>query len=225
MYTISTELRGYLDLLKGPQFEQTIPYMYVDTVGKITVGVGHNITAHGDLGSLKFDVKRLTRKAVKGGDTGIPIGQPKNIGRSATAAEKKADYDFLFKHKGLGSYGPTQLAAYTTLEMKAGDITALFEKDLQEHIAIVLGVFGTAFAVYPVTCKAALIDIAFNCGSFATFPTLVSVVKGQGAYAGKSAPERWKAAVTYSTRGKVSAARNKQIADWFKAGAAYRPSV
>ena len=94
--------------------------MYVDTTGNVTVGVGHNLTAHGDCQSLPFVVKRLERKAVLGGDRGTPIGPPLTIGRPATVTEKRNDYDFLTSHTGLGKYAPEQLAAYTTLELGPG---------------------------------------------------------------------------------------------------------
>src|ERR1700682_1755765 len=99
-FQISAQLYSYLNQLKGPQFEKNIPYMYVDTTGNVTVGVGHNITSHGDYQSLEFVVKRTERKAVLGGDKGLPVSMPRTIGRIATTAEKKNDYDFLSKHSG-----------------------------------------------------------------------------------------------------------------------------
>jgi len=220
-YVISAQLRGYLDKLKGSAFEKNISYMYVDTTGNVTVGVGHNLTSHGDVQSLSFVVKRLTRKAVLGGDQGIPIGTPQATNRPATVAEKKNDYDFLKKHTGLGKYAPEQLSPYTTLELGSTEINRLFESDLQDAIALARNTFtAAAFDAYPVSCQAALIDIAYNCGSFATFTTLVQAVKGVGAYAGKSWSERWKAAASHAKRGKVNAERNSQIEQWLTAGAA-----
>jgi len=76
--------------------------MYVDTVGKVTVGVGHNLTAHKDKHKLPFKVKRLTRHPVKGGDTGIAITKKKTKGRAATKAEISNDIvDIAFN---LGSF-------------------------------------------------------------------------------------------------------------------------
>jgi GH24 family phage-related lysozyme (muramidase) len=221
-FLIDAQLRGYLNQLKGPQFEKNIPHMYVDTTGNVTVGVGHNITSHGDYQSLAFVVKRTGRKAVLGGDKGLPIGMPQTIGRIATTAEKKNDYDFLRKHTGLGNYAPEHLAAYTTLEMNQPEIDRLFEKDLQDAIAVARNTFGgITFDNYPVSCQAALIDIAFNCGSFSTFHTLLHAVRGTGIYTGKPWSERWKtAAATYSNRGQVNAARNSTIQRWLNAGAA-----
>src|SRR6476620_5254012 len=56
--------KGYLtDLRKfesHPSFPSGVPYMYADSSGYITVGVGHNLSAHG-LGGLTFVVKRKER--------------------------------------------------------------------------------------------------------------------------------------------------------------------
>jgi GH24 family phage-related lysozyme (muramidase) len=192
--------------------------MYVDTVGKVTVGIGHNLTAHADLLSLNFVVKRLTRKKVKGGATGTPVGDPKKIGRGATADEKKNDYNFLRENTGLGKYGPHQLAEYTTLEMSGDDILKLFEKDLQEAISIARSTFKE-FDKFPVPAQAALIDISFNTGSFRTFHRFSKAIKGEGEYAGKSWADRWKTAADHSRRGAVNAARNTEIANWLKEAA------
>ena len=219
-FTISPKLRAYLDYLPDPTFEDNIPYMYIDTTGNVTVGVGHNLTSHGDCQLLPFVVQRLTRKAVLGGDQGRPIGDPKKIGRPATKDEKQNDYDFLENHDGLGKYAPEQLALYTTLELNSSDIDQLFEKDLQDAIAVARNTFSRAFDSYSVPRQAALIDIAFNCGSFGTMLPLVNAVRGEGLYAKKTSSERWKAAALHSNRTAVSAFRNRQIADWLIDGAA-----
>ena len=186
----------------------------------MTAGVGHNLTLYGDYQLLAFTVKRKERKAVIGGDKGLPIEKPETIGRAATAAEKKNDYDFLKKHSGLGSYAAEQLTDYTTVEMKPEDVDRLFETDLQDAITIARKTFGEAvFDKYPMTCQAALIDNAFNCGSFSTFHTFCQAIKGTETFACKSWNERWKAAATHSKKGAVNAARDAKIAQWLNAGA------
>ncbi|HZT80393.1 MAG TPA: hypothetical protein VFA26_09230, partial [Gemmataceae bacterium] len=223
-FIISSQLRSYLDKLKGSAFEKNIPYMYVDTTGNVTVGVGHNLTSHDDCQELAFVVKRLTRKAVLGGDQGTPISSPQRIGKKAFPTEKQNDYDFLESHTGLGKFAPEQLAAYTTLEMESDEINRLFNEDLQDAIDIARTTFtAAAFDDYPVSCQAALIDIAFNCGTFASFHTLVKAIKGQSPYAGKPWSVRWKAAALHSKRGKVNIQRNAQIAQWLMLGASAAP--
>lgn len=102
-FVISPALRQLLDKLKGPKFEMNIPYMYVDTVGDVTVGVGHDIDANNDLLKLPFIVKRFTRHKVIGGDTGISITSNQTLDRPASQAEIKNEYDFLKNIKALES--------------------------------------------------------------------------------------------------------------------------
>jgi hypothetical protein len=47
-------LNHYLFKLKSASFEKKIPYMYLDSQGYLTVGIGHNIDARGDLLELPF---------------------------------------------------------------------------------------------------------------------------------------------------------------------------
>ncbi len=219
-FTPSAQLLKLLESLKKPSSENNIPYMYVDSVGKITVGVGHNLTAHRDMLSLPFKVKRFKRYPVRGGHTGIAITKNKTLNRTATHTEIKNDYNFLIKFKRLGKYLPTQLRKYTTLELLPSAVNTLFKKDLNNAIAIARAEFGTAFDSYPVTCQAALIDFAFNLGSFKKFNNFVSAIKGTGKYKGKSMSYRWKAAAKESHRYQVSSARNAEIKKWLLNGAA-----
>jgi GH24 family phage-related lysozyme (muramidase) len=218
---ISSDLQQLLNNLKRPDFEGNVPWMYVDTVGKVTVGVGHNVSAHKDLLALPFLVKRFMRHHVIGGDVGKPIVENKAVDRPATAAEKQNDYDFLVKHKGLGNYLPTQLQRYTTLELQSTVIDRIFADDLAVAVAVARNEFGDAFDTYKVPCQAALIDIAFNCGSFSGFQhRLVPAIKGTGEYAKKTAAERWKIASEASNRPDESPARNALVAQWLLNGAA-----
>ncbi|GLQ32400.1 hypothetical protein [Litoribrevibacter albus] len=220
MSIISHKLFQLLEILKKPTSENNIPYMYIDTVGKVTVGVGHNLDAHKDMLTLPFMVKRFARHPVKGGDTGIAITTNKVLGRAATQDEIKNDYNFITKHKGLGKYNPENLSKYTTLELSVAAIDALFKKDLNIALAVAKREFGAAFDKYPITCQAALVDIAFNVGNFSSFRgTFVPAIKGTGIYSKKSMSERWKIASQNCRRGQVSADRNRHVTQWLMEGA------
>jgi GH24 family phage-related lysozyme (muramidase) len=217
-FIITPALKQLLDNLKGPQFEKNIPYMYVDTVGDVTVGVGHDLDSNGDALRLPFIVKRFERHHVIGGDVGVPISN-KMVDRPAAPAEIQNDYDFLSKHSGLGKFAPDQLQKYTTVELAGPAIDQLFIKDLDISIAVCRREFGDAFDKFPTPCQAALIDIAFNCGSFQSFTHLVGAVKGTGAYVKKTPSERWKIASESCRRGQVSQLRNATVAKWLMDGA------
>lgn len=206
---------------KIKEFELTVPYMYVDTTGNVTVGTGHNLTAHQDHKRLSFKVRRLERHAVKGGDTGVAITNNTKLGRAATQQEIQNDYDFLLKHKGLGKYSVKQgtMRKYTTLELERTAIDKVFATDLASAISKVKKLFP-AFAKFPAPCRAALVDIEFNTGKLANgFPNLMKAVKGTDKYKGKPERERWAIAAKESKRGQVEAARNAQIRSWFEEGA------
>jgi hypothetical protein len=206
--------------------EHPIPYMYVDSTGHVTVGVGHNLTAHRDHKSLPFKTtSRFERHAVIGGDKGIPIAKDKQQpGRDATEDEKQNDFDFLTRHPKLGEHSVLsgRLKKYTTLELEQADIDSLFQKDIREAKDGLKRVFGESFDRFPLPCQAALIDLQFNLGSLPE--KLVDAVKGEGDFAGKSESDRWLAAAKMAHRTKVNDDRNTVISSWFSEGAAQTKS-
>ena len=214
-------LNQYLSELKDSAFENDIPYLYLDSEGNLTVGVGHNVNSHGDLLDLPFVVKRFERKAVKGGDKGKPIAENKVLNRKAREAEIQNDADFLKKHSGLKKYLPEYLQDYTTLELTDDGIQDLFVSDLNDAYDAVETVFGKApFAAFPVSCQAGLIDLQFNTGNIGGFSTLIGAVKGEGDFKGKSWKDRWTAAAKACHRKKpVSEERNNKVLQWFMQGA------
>ena len=154
----------------------------------------------------------------------MPITEDKTVGRKATKEEIQNDYDFLAKHAGLGKYAAENLANYTTLELPKTEIDSLFQADVGEAMRVCVSEFGKArFDGYPVSCQAALIDIAFNCGSFVTFRHhLVPAIKGNHGYAKMPMTQRWRVAALHCRRGAISDARNNIVAQWFLAGAAVK---
>ena len=220
MATLETSVlfMNYLVKLKGKDFENNIPYMYIDTSAKVTVGVGHNLTAHKDHLSLPFVVKRFERKKVISGDQGVPIPKTRPVDAAATKVEIQNDFDFLVKNKGLGKYTPENLAPYTTVELTSATIDAIFLKDCENAIKTAKKVLPD-FDKYPVPCQAGIVDIVFNTGGL-KFPTLVRAVKAEKEFAGKLASERWAAAARESKRSQVKQERNNQVHQWFMDGAA-----
>ena len=226
--------KNYLEQLKGPQFEKNIPYMYVDTTGNVTVGVGHNLTAKGDQLTLPFKVKRLARKGVvtgskdpqKSHDYGIPILDSNlTLNRPATAEEIKDDFQFLTNHTALGKYSAGAdnkdlMRLQTTVELDPSDVDTLFHKDALAAITKAQDIFGSDFDSYPRGCRAGIIDIIFNTGGLDNFPKLKQAIKGAGPYAGKLESERWDAAAKESNRPQVNPERNNTVKQWFYEGVA-----
>ena len=222
MATLETSVlfMNYLVKLKGPDFEDNIPYMYVDSDGKVTVGVGHNLTAHKDQQSLPFKIKRYERKKVISGDQGIPIPKTRPEGAVATKVEIQNDFDFLTRNNGLKKNLPSNpnMKLYATVELDSTTIDEIFLKDLATAIKKAKGVLPSLDS-YPVPCQAGIIDIVFNTGEL-KFPTLIRAVKAEREFAGKPASERWEAAARESKRPQVKPERNNQVNQWFMEGAA-----
>jgi hypothetical protein len=220
---MSAELRKMTQILRSDDFEKTIPYLYLDSRGILTAGVGHNLRDNPtpDPLSLSFTVRRLQRKKVAGGDQGIPIADKTRLGMSATRQEIQNDIDFLQRNTGLKQYFPGSLRDYTTLELGSSQIDSLFERDVNHFLGVCRREFtDAAFDAFPVSCQMALIDIAFNCGSFINWRGhFAPAIKGTGSYVGKSWSERWTEAANYSRRGAVGLARNAKVKGWLLKGA------
>jgi GH24 family phage-related lysozyme (muramidase) len=216
-------LRKMADVLRTDNFEKTIPYLYLDSRGILTVGVGHNLDDNPtpDPLSLIFTVARLERKKVASGDQGISIADKARLGMSATRAEIQNDLDFLKRNVGLKKYFPGNLRDYTTLDLTSLEISSLFDRDLSKFLKVCRDEFAqAAFDAFPLPCQIALLDIAFNCGSFRKFNGhFVPAIKATGLYAGKSWTERWTEAANYSRRGAVGLQRNAKIKEWLLQGA------
>ncbi len=217
----------YLTTIKD-ELEKSIPYMYVDSQNKVTVGAGHNLTSHKDHKDLKFKIKRHERHQVLGGDVGIPIPKERPIDAPALPTEIQNDFAFLTAHAGskqgeaLSKYVATQsgdpMRKFTTVELDQTEIDGIFWKDMVDAIGTARAAFPKdAFDGYPVTCQAALIDIAFNTGRV-NFPNLKKAINGEAPYSGKPESERWEIAASESNRPAADEKRNKQIAAWFRGG-------
>src|ERR1700693_1637056 len=115
---LSARLQEKLDMLENPSFENNIPFMYVDSSAKVTVGVGHNLT---DISTAdrktfftkrKFMVCRLVRAldhlatAAHGRVKNIPVPKVDRMGQPANEAEIQADFDYLTLLPGLKSISP-----------------------------------------------------------------------------------------------------------------------
>lgn len=224
---MNDQLLAELQILRTPDFENEIPYMYVDTKAKITVGVGHNITDNGGraaLVTLQFWQARQMRKSPKhsGGGTPIP-NEAFREGNIATFEQKRNDYDFLLANTGLRRYPPENLEEYTTVEMDNRTISSLFETDLQRSLEAATAAFDK-FTLFPISCQAALIDIAFNAGpntfkssTHGGFHTIVAALRGDGPYGAMSWNEQIRVAMENCSSNTPNRTRNTKRRQWLEA--------
>ena len=182
------------DILKDlgrPEFEGTIPHMYLDTVGKVTVGVGTMLASVDEAKSLKFTVRK----------TGAP----------ATEAEIAADYAKV-KAQRTGMVATTYA---TDLDLPQTEIDRVLkvraERSANEVAARYMG-----WSNYPVEVKRVLIDMRYNMNAnmdkFKSFQA--EIEKAAQTHAGAD----WKAAAEESNRPQVSDARNDWAYDMILKG-------
>jgi len=166
--------------------EGSISHMYLDTVGKVTVGVGNMLPDVASSQKLAF-VDRKTMKA-------------------ATKDEIKAEFEKVSKlTKGL------KASAYkkdTTLDLSATTIDTLLDNRI-ETFKKELKLKFPSFDTYPMTVQFALLDMAFNLGSnglVTKFPSFKKAIEAKD----------WTKAASESNRPQVSSTRNATVKKWLE---------
>lgn len=128
-------------LARTRRFEDVISHMYLDTVGKVTIGTGHLVPSAAAAGTLLMKVAAT--------------------GKAATPAQKKAEYAEMKKQE------PGKKASYyeqfTMLAMDAAESDALLLADLMRSEGDLKSIFS-GYASFPAAAQEALVDMAFNLG-------------------------------------------------------------
>ena len=169
--------------------EGSISHMYLDTVGKVTVGVGNMLPNVSAAKKLAF-VNRTTKK-------------------KATDTEKETDFNTVKKQpKGRIASSYRQ---HTKLDLPTIEIDKLLDKRINEFKRG-LKLSFPKFDSYPVTAQMAMLDMAFNLGVnglVTKFPSLKKAIESQD----------WTTAAKESNRPQVSKARNELVKKWFSEAA------
>lgn len=187
-------------------YEGRKDFLYKDSVGQVTVGVGCLVRHRTDASNLIL-VSRSNK-------------------RNATPAEKEAAFDAVMKepmqhlvardHKmhiwGASHY--QSVAGASDLFMPAAEIdrrrdlhVAEFSRYLTQKFTPAHG-YKNNFAAFPEPVRLALYDMMFNLGPTkfpATFPTLTKAIKA----------EDWTASALASRRPQLGSARNRYVNDLF----------
>lgn len=122
-------------------FESCVSFMYLDTTGNVTVGVGHMIGSCADAQALAFILRQG--------------------GAAATAAQIASDYNSVAAQQKGMLY--THYQQFTSLDMAANAMDALLDADIAHVVANIKRWFP-AFDGFPNPAKNALLDMAFNLG-------------------------------------------------------------
>lgn len=166
--------------------EGSISHMYLDTVGKVTVGVGNMLPDVASAQKLGF-VDRKTLKA-------------------ATKDEIKTEFEKISKltkgHRA-GSYKKD-----TKLDLPSSAIETLLDSRI-EKFKKELKLMFPSFDQYPMTVQFALLDMAFNLGTnglVTKFPSFKKAIEAKD----------WKKAASESNRPQVSSSRNATVKKWLE---------
>ncbi len=148
---------SYIDQAIGRlrEFEGSVPWMYLDTVGKVTVGVGSMLPDPKAAGALPFTVG----------------------GRAATAEEIAREFErvsALAKERAATFYrkaGGLRLAE-ETIDGRLREVLEGFEGYLRAHVG--------GYAGLPDRAKLALLDMVYNLGPgklFQEYPKLIAAIE------------------------------------------------
>jgi GH24 family phage-related lysozyme (muramidase) len=137
----------YTEHLEG--LEGRIPYMYLDSEGKVTVGLGHQIVSPEAATGLRFYWARL----------GIDYDQP------ASAEDIRWAFEVVRKRQELASVGHTEFEPLTHIRMTPNDIGDVAVLDIIQKVAEIKERQGfSGFDTFPPTARLGLLDIAYNPG-------------------------------------------------------------
>jgi len=179
--------------------EGNFTYMYLDTRGNVTVGVGYLLSTASMTMALSssFSV------------------------RSSLEAKKKKSADEAFKKdpkqavtdefKAVGALSKGRLPSYyktnTTLDLAQSKVDALLKLEVVAAEKSVKGIFE-AFDTFPEPAQVAIIDMAYNLGTagFKQYETLISDLKKKD----------WATAATHCKRTGPSQSRNDETKALFE---------
>jgi GH24 family phage-related lysozyme (muramidase) len=155
----------YLPKLR--EFEGAIPYMYLDTAGNVTVGVGNLVASANAAEQLGF-VRR-----------GILSASPPVIAVPATATEIQTDYENVYNQTAGNVAG--YYKQFTRLDLPDDVINSLLNSRVAEFQARLIAAFPD-FQTYPDQACAGLVDMGFNlgvAGLTSKFPTFCKAVRNR----------------------------------------------
>lgn len=185
-------------------YEGRVDHLYLDSVGKVTVGVGHLLP---DRDAVAF----IDLYTAQNGATGA----------LATLSEKRDEYDRVAAQP-IG-YRASWYRSAARLVMLDADISTLRDNHVRSFYRELQSIYMTSkgcaedFDRFPETAQMALFDLIFNLGAtrlVTIFRNLDQAIRGSD----------WRAAAAESHRPQVSAARNLYVRQLFLSAAGVLPA-
>jgi GH24 family phage-related lysozyme (muramidase) len=182
-------------IAKLKDFEGYTDYMYLDSTGNVTIGVGI-----------------LLANASAAKSAGITFKNRKT-GKTATAAEIEQDYNAVkAAPKGMVE---SKYEKYTQL-VATGGLESRLQKELSQAKADAKSYYPD-FSTLPDTVQWALVDMAFNLGG-AGLKKFAKLKAALEKAVQSKAKEDWEAAAKESSRTGIQSSRNSAIHAWIAAG-------
>lgn len=175
------------------KYEGKFNHLYLDTKGKVTVGVGHLVANR-----VVISIINLYKTKNK-----LPT-------QLATLPEKQAEYDKISKLPWGNRYGAATFKPHTSLIMKDADINLLLDKHINSFYKELSNIYKKTngypddFDKLHKNVQLALFDMIFNLGAtriISSFPNFNKALKASD----------WRKAATESNRPDVSPTRNQYI--------------
>lgn len=180
-------------LANEKNFEGNIAYMYLDSVGNVTVGVGKLLGSVNNATSLPFVFK--------------------SDGSAAAAQDITTDYN------NVKAQQPNNPASYydqfTTLKLNQSYIDAQLTSDLSAFIQQLENQFA-GFDNFPAPAQEGLVDMVFNLG-------ISNLVNGFPTFTAAVQNKDWNTAANQCHRQGISDARNDFVKNLFLAAANPNP--
>lgn len=177
--------------LAKPTFENSYSYVYLDSKGLPTVGVGHLITSADAAATLPFhkaDGTLATQQEIK--------DMLADVESHPQSAECLAG-------DNTQCYPASHFEQYSTLHLEQADIDALTKKHLNDFDADLHRIYPD-FDTYPAAVKKALYDMIYNLGAGGVenkFPSFTKAIKARD----------WQKAADESHRTGISDTRNDYV--------------
>ncbi|WP_151636587.1 lysozyme family protein [Noviherbaspirillum aerium] len=184
------------EVLKSLQrYEGRIKHLYLDSVGKVTIGVGHLVSARSSMSPLPM---------YKLGANGANV--------VASTQEKQSEYEMIMRQPV--GYSASWYKKHTRLFMKDSDIDRLLNEHLEVFHMELCRIYKKSkgypndFDKLPHSVQIALFDLIFNLGAHGLthkFPVLNACLMAGD----------WARAAQQSHRPQLSMARNQYVMQLF----------
>jgi GH24 family phage-related lysozyme (muramidase) len=178
-----------LERTKSADFENNIPWMYLDTGGRVTVGAGHMLPSAASASGPLMNLVDAN-------------------GNPAPAAAKQAEWVTIYGQEA--GHVASYYKQFTSLHLEQADIDAILLADMEQAQSYLRDAFDN-YDSFPQPAREGLLDMMFNIG-----PAKFTAAKWPSFFAAVTAtPPNWTEAANQCHRAGISAARNDAVRQLF----------